>query len=124
MALMVGRFMRFYGVTDVEVLRMPARRFFALHDKILQLTAEEDLREFMNQHAKPQERQKELSKLANGGKTPISTTTNKPALAIINESPAVASQAVPGKVAEIRRVQREASERLKAEWLAKQGPSS
>lgn len=121
---MVGRFIRFYGVSDVEVLRMPARRFFVLHDKIVQLTAEEDLREFMNQHGKPQERQKELSRLASGGKAPVSATTNKPALAIINESPAVASQAVPGEVSEIRRIQREAAERLKAEWLAKQNQSS
>jgi hypothetical protein len=58
------------------------------------------------------------------GKTPISATTNKPALAIINESPQVAERAAPDEIEEVRRVQREASERLKAEWLAKQKQSS
>lgn len=36
--------MRFYGLDDVQVLNMPARRFWALESQISRLRSEEDLR--------------------------------------------------------------------------------
>jgi hypothetical protein len=120
-ALMLARFIRFYGVTDAEVMKMPARRFFVLHEKITQISSEEDMRALMNQHGKPQERLKELQKIANGGKTPVSSTTNKPSASIIHESPYAAQfEAETGDINATREQQKIAAEKLKAEWLAKQ----
>ncbi len=115
---MVARFIRYFGVSDQEVMKMPARRFFVLHAKIGQLQAEEDMRAVANYHApKPEERLKQLERIYSGKGE---THANKPAASHVRDTPQLAQfEQQKGEILAERERQKESAERLKAEWQEK-----
>jgi hypothetical protein len=107
--------MRFFGLSDVECLRMPSPRFFALYRAIRAVELEEEARSLIiTHHGEPGKRLEEIRKqLESPGKR---IAHGKSSIAYVHEGLANYEQE-PGRIAEIRRKQRESAERIEQERL-------
>lgn len=121
MALMIGRYIRFYGESALAVMQMPIRRFLALHRAIPILEAEEEARALsVAHHGKPDERLRELLRIIKGSQGVKVEATNS--IQII-QSGVGEFEDVAGNITAERERQKAAADKLKAEreaWLAQQ----
>lgn len=113
--------MRFYGMTDYEVLAMPFPRLLLLYKQIDLLEIEEEMRQLVVVHTgDPKERLEVLQRHLHGRQDPGKTTEQ------LMESPEarlVASYTSEDIHAEHER-RRRADERIRAEWEARNGIQS
>ena len=111
--------MRYYGLSDTEALDMPVTRFLVLHERIVVLQAEEELRDLLvAHHQKPGERAKELVSTISKHQTRKQRSGPR-TIDLIGTVAPVAAEAEPGSIAAERQRQREAAERMRREWEAK-----
>lgn len=117
--------MRFYRVSDRDVLAMPWPRLIGLYRVMQKLEAEEEAKQlFLTHTSKPAEYMRSLEvriagSNANGKRAPIGTSVPK---AI--QSGVGAYEPEPGSIEAERKRQREAHERLKREWEARRAAES
>lgn len=112
---MIARFMRFFHMSDQQVLNMPVRRFLVLNRQIATLEAEEEARAISTHHTgKPKERIEELAKIvkSNGKRKP---DVGVPSSVLVTQHRDVSEVVEASEIEALRQRQKESAARLKAE---------
>ena len=109
--------MRFYGMTDREVLSMPVRRFTSLYGAMEQIALEEEAQALSIHHSgKPAERMKDILSKLRGKNVDVGDMPVQAMVAL--NTPGISVEREPGYIEQLRARQKASAERLKAEYEA------
>ena len=120
----MGRFIRAYpSYTAEAVLDMPATRFFALYEVLGRLEAEENIEAVHRAAvaANPGEHGQALRGYLHDQEDRLGAARQKPTSTLVPGAiPMALLEETPGEIEALRERQRQADERIRAEWLARQ----
>lgn len=109
--------MRFYGLSDREVMSMPVRRFTSLYRAMEQIALEEEAQALSIHHnGKPGDRMKEILSKLRGKDVDVGDMPVQ-AMVLMN-TPGISVEREPGYIEQLRARQKASAERLKAEYYA------